>query len=78
MYKSIPLVLAVALGLSACAARYPVKDGVAAEEITEQKEYVTGSMLPQRRSDSAVTKTTKEQTAEMLRKMNSERETLQK
>jgi hypothetical protein len=76
MNKSIPLVLTLALALSACAARYPQKEAVAAADAEEAKEYVTGSMLPQRRSETKVAKLSKTEAEELMRKLNSDVGTL--
>lgn len=63
MMKFLCLLLAAA-GLSACTS-LPQQEG--ADTNAEPKEYVTGSMLPQRRSDTKNEKLTKEQVEEFQR-----------
>ncbi len=60
--------LMAAGGLSACA-NLPEQEGGGIQ--AEPKEYVTGSMLPQRRSDTKNAKLTKEQVEEFQRNGNS-------
>jgi hypothetical protein len=66
MMKFVYLLLAVA-GLSACGT---MEQQQGSDINAEPKEYVTGSMLPQRNSNAKVEKLSKEQVEEFQRTSN--------
>ncbi len=74
MKISIPLAFGIVVALSGCASQFPVMEKDPG--VGEEKEYVTGSMLPQRNNGNKVDKLTKDQVEEFQRSANAARGTL--
>ncbi len=74
MKISIPLALGIVVALSGCASQFPVMDKD--PNMSDEKEYITGSMLPQRNNGNKVEKLTAEQVEEFQRSANAARGTL--